>query len=90
MSKIKCNRCGCDGRVPFFVGAAFCHKCSNEDDMMDRIKSLESGLDCLLDRLGSGNRLRDEAYKKMLTFLRGMSEGGNMSVKLLLVDIGEE
>lgn len=57
--------------------------------MMERIKHLESGLDCLLDRIGTSNRRRDKAYSKMLTFLRGMSEGGNLSAKLLLTQIGE-
>lgn len=89
LNEITCNRCGCEGRRPFAVGANFCNKCSNEDDMMKQIKHLESGLDCLIQRIASNNIRRDNAYAKTLVFIRGMSEGGNMSAKLLLAEIGE-
>ena len=90
LNEITCVRCGCEGRRPFAVGTNFCNKCCNEDDMMKQIKHLESGLDCLIQRIASNNIRRDKAYSKTLVFIRGMSEGGNRNAKLLLAEIGEE
>lgn len=89
LNEITCVRCGCAGRTQFALGANFCNKCSNEDDMMKQIKHLESGLDCLIERIASNNIRRDKSYKKALAFIRGMSEGGSINARLLLAEIGE-